>query len=159
MSDPESSPAHRLLARMEGTWEGTARTWYEPGKLADTSPIKGTVRPVLGGRFFLHEYEGALSGARMVGWALFGHDLARKVTTMAWVDTYHMGTGTMLSEGGPPGEDALGSYADPSGGPDWGWRTRVEVRGPDDLVLTHFNITPNGEEAPAVEIVTRRAEP
>ena len=158
MAGIADSAAHRLLARMEGSWKGTARTWFEPGKLADTSPIAGVVRPVLEGRYVLHEYEGTLTGSRMLGWALFGHDLQRKVYTMAWVDTCHMGTGTMLSEGADGDADSfsvLGSYADPSGGPDWGWRTLVNVR--DGLVITHFNITPAGEEAPGVEIVYRRA--
>ena len=44
-----------LLKSLVGSWEGTCRTWFELGTLADESQIKGTIRPVLDGRFFRHE--------------------------------------------------------------------------------------------------------
>ena len=51
-----------LLKSLLGSWEGTCSTWSEPGKLADVSKVKGTIRPVLDGRFFRHEYEGTIQG-------------------------------------------------------------------------------------------------
>ena len=149
---------HALLARMVGDWEGTARTWYEPGQLADTSPVRGTVRPILDGRFVLHEYEGSLSGNVMKGVAIHGHALADGRFETAWVDSCHNGTRIMVSRGEPgaaegPGlASVLGSYPAPEG-PDWGWRTEIDVSGaPGRLVVRHDNITPDGEEALAVEI-------
>jgi hypothetical protein len=50
----------------------------------------------------------------------------------------------------------LGKYGDGQGGPDWGWRTEVEVKGKDELVITHYNIPPQEEEAKAVEIQYKR---
>jgi hypothetical protein len=62
----------------------------------------------------------------------------------------------MTSEGAaePPGEtfSVLGHY----GVPPWGWRTQVEFPSPDRLLITHFNITPQGGESKAVEIDYRR---
>src|SRR5258707_15090076 len=49
-----------LLKSLVGSWEGTCRTWFEPGKLADESKITGKIRPMLDGRFFRHEYEATL---------------------------------------------------------------------------------------------------
>ena len=34
----------------------------------------------------------------------------------------------------------------------WAWRTTVQLADSDHLVVTHFNITPDGDEALAVEI-------
>jgi formylmethanofuran dehydrogenase subunit A len=40
------------------------------------------------------------------------------------------------------GFSVLGSYPDPTGGPDWGWRTVVELLDKDHLVITAYNIIP-----------------
>lgn len=151
--------AHHLLAGLVGEWEGTARTWFEPGKLADKSPISGEIRPVLDGRFVVHEYEGSLNGDPLRGLAVHGYELDRGTWVTAWIDSFHNGTALMLSEGDGVGDDrfsVLGSYAEPSGGPRWGWRSEIALVSPDDLVITHFNVTPGGEEAKAVEISYRR---
>jgi len=163
LEDSLRSGPHALLARMVGEWEGTARTWYEPGVLADTSPVRGTVRAVLDGRFVLHEYEGTLSGHEMKGVALHGHSLGEGRFETAWADSCHNGTRIMLSLGeeGAAGDggaaSVLGSYPAPEG-PPWGWRTEVDVSGtPERLVIRHYNVTPAGDEALGVELDYRRA--
>ena len=75
LGESKAEGPHALLAKMVGTWEGTARTWFEPEQLADTSPVKGSVRLVLDGRFAIHEYEGSLQGHVMKGVALHGYAL------------------------------------------------------------------------------------
>ncbi len=155
---------HALLASMVGEWRGVARTWFEPGKLADTSPIAGSTRLALDGMFLLHEYEGALQDAPMKGIALIGYSLAEQQWQVSWIDSVHNGTRIMHSKGQTPfslakkGSDPLsviGSY--PAGeGPDWGWRTTLELHGRDNLVITHYNITPDGEESIGVEIDYKR---
>lgn len=171
---------HALLASMAGEWRGVARTWFEPGKLADESPIAGSTRLVLNGMFLLHEYEGTLQGAPMKGIAIIGYSLAEQQWQVSWIDSVHNGTRIMHSKGtvpngglSPSSADAevarkrgqspdagtvpsvLGSY--PAGeGPDWGWRTTLEMRGRDNLVISHYNITPGGEESIGVEIDYKR---
>jgi hypothetical protein len=157
----QSGP-HALLARMVGTWIGTARTWFEADDLADTSEVRGVIRPVLAGRFVMHEYTGVLAGHTMQGIALHGYALLEERFETAWIDSCHNGTRIMLSrQDRPPGDSVasvLGSYPVP-GGPDWGWRTEVDVsQCPDELTIQHFNITPTGEEAIGVEFRYRRSE-
>jgi hypothetical protein len=77
-----------FLAKLAGDWEGAARTYFEPGVLADESPIAGSTRPVLGGRFMLHEYESSLQGEALQGVALYGYDVAQETLVTAWVDSF-----------------------------------------------------------------------
>jgi hypothetical protein len=155
--------AHALLASMAGEWEGVCKTWFEPGKLGDESPIKGTTRLVLDGMFLLHEYEGTLGGNPMKGMAIIGYSLGEEQWQVAWIDSIHNGTRIMHSTGdkGAPQDQpiVLGSYPPGDGSPDWGWRTTLELREPNNLVITHYNITPQGEEAPGVEINYKRTQP
>lgn len=153
---------HRLLARLHGRWTGTARTWFEPGKLADTQPIKAAIRPILEGRFALLTYTSKLVGTKMLGHAKIGHDLSRGKFVMSWADSAHNGTNIMSllqdRETLPREFSLRGSYADPSGGPDWGWRIVFKLSSPRRLFITHYNILPTGQEAMAVEMVLSRVQ-
>jgi hypothetical protein len=145
--------AHSGFKRLVGNWEGVTTTWFEPGVVADESPMTGRITPILGGRFMLYEYSGSLTGKEFEGVAIIGFDLATNKFQLAWVDSFHMSTGIMFSEGEPGDEfSVLGSYD--AGGPDvprWGWRTEIDVIDGDNIVVTAYNITPEGEESKATE--------
>lgn len=149
--------AHHLLHRLVGEWQGNAKTWFEPGKLADESPIAGSIRSVLDGRFVIFEYEGGIMGKTMLGSFLFGYNLQRKKFEGNWIDSFHNGTNMMHCEGerSENGFWVSGNYDAPEG-PPWGWRTEVDISEADRLVITMYNITPQGEEAKAVEMALAR---
>lgn len=151
--DSKQSGHHADLAKLVGDWSGMTQTWFEPGVIADESPMTGTIRPILGGRFVSHEYSGTLSGTPFEGVAIYGFDLATNKFQAAWVDSFHMSTGIMFSEGDPCEQFAvLGSYD--VGGPDvprWGWRTEIDIIDDDNIVIAAFNISPEGDEAKATE--------
>lgn len=161
LEDSLANGPHALLARLAGNWKGTCKTWFEPGKLADTQPITAHIRRVLGGRFVTHRYKSQLMGQTMRGHALLGHDLARGKFIASWSDSCHNGTTIMNSvQDREPETNAfsvLGHYPDGQGGPDWGWRTEYRIEGDDKLTVRHFNIAPKMGEALAVEIKYTRA--
>jgi hypothetical protein len=152
------SGIHAKLSALVGRWKGTTKTWFEPGVVADESEMTGTFRPVLGGRFVMHEYSGSLNGKPFEGIAIYGYDISNDSFQCSWMDSFHMGTGIMLSngKGTENGFSVLGSY----GGSDipvpWGWRTVAELQQPDLLVITAYNISPEGQEDKATETVYTR---
>lgn len=144
---------HASLARLKGNWSGPTTTWFEPGVVADESPMDGTMTTILDGRFILHEYKGHLQGKPFEGVAIYGFDLGQNRFQSAWVDSFHMSTGMLFSEGNAGNRfSALGTYD--AGGPDvprWGWRTEIDVIDDDNVIITAYNISPEGEEAKATE--------
>lgn len=144
---------HARLATMAGDWEGRFRLWFTPDELACEAPQTGRIRSVLGGRFLLHEYRTRFNDEPIEGIVMYGYHLDEDRWESAWVESFGTGTNIMFSSGSgnDANPDVLGSYGDGKGGPRWGWRTRLEQPDPDTLVITMFNITPQGEEMLAVE--------
>lgn len=149
---------HSLLLSLCGNWSGMCRTWFEPNKLADESPIHSTIRPLLSGRFIQLEEEGSLMGEAMHGLVTIGYYDGRQRFEASWINNLHMGTGQLFSSGAATadGFSVLGTYPDPSGGPDWSWRTVLKVIDNDHFILTAYNIPPSGLEAKATEADYRR---
>jgi hypothetical protein len=149
---------HRRLARMAGDWEGVYRLWFERDMLAAESGQRGTLRTVLGGRFLLHEYSWEFDGRGYAGVALYGYHIDEKRWECAWVDSFHSGSSIVFSHTSGDADPAhfavLGSYGDGQTppGPRWGWRTEIEQPDDDHLTITMTNISPDGEEAKAVEV-------
>ncbi len=155
----ESSTPHRFLLQLAGNWKGTSKLWLEPGKLADESSVVGTIQLILEGRYALYLYQGSVEGEPQHGMFTFGYNITLEQFETAWVDSFHTSTGIMFCVGREKeyGFAVTGSYPDPTGGPDWNWRTEVELDG-DQLTITAYNITPEGEEAKATEMILARVK-
>jgi len=161
MTFPQSSGSpHHFLASLAGGWTGTSKLWLEPDKLADESPVVGSIQLILDGRFALYLYQGSIEGEVQHGMFMVGYNTTLEQYEASWVDSFHNNTGIMSCVGSPTenGFSVLGSYPDPTGGPDWGWRTEVELVDHNHLIITAYNITPEGEEAKATEAKLTRVK-
>jgi Protein of unknown function (DUF1579) len=149
---------HHFLASIVGGWVGNTRTWLEPEGIPTESQTQGSVQLILDGRFALYLYQSSMDDEPVHGLFTFGYNTTLDRYEASWVDSFHNNTAIMFCIGDPKvnGFSVLGSYPDPTGGPDWGWRTEVELLDRDHLALTAFNISPEGGEARATETQLRR---
>ena len=160
LENSKTSGVHHQLSRLAGEWEGTSKTWFEPTVVADESPVRGTMRLLLDGRFILHEYTGSFTGKPLQGLNIFGYHLGLKKFQTAWIDSFHNDTALMFSEGtrGSEAFKVLGgfTYITPEEEQQWGWRTEVEILSDDEVLITAYNISPEGEESKATELRYKR---
>lgn len=147
----------RLLA-LAGTWRGVSRLQDPETSQPEDSDSTLTVAPVLHDTFALLTYTWAYHGTPQEGLLLIGYQAAVAVVTAYWADTWHMGDQVMTCEGTVDGEGGLalrGSYGAPPNQV-WGWRIELTQRDDRTLTLTMYNVTPDGQEALAVEAAFMR---
>jgi hypothetical protein len=151
--EQSSGSPHHFLAQLAGGWAGTSRLWLEPDVPSGEAPMIGNIQLILDRRFALFLYQSAVEGESQHGMFTFGYNTLSDHYEASWVDSFHNNTAIMFCVGTSMenGFSVLGSYPDPTGGPDWGWRTVVELLDNDHLTITAFNITPEGGESKATE--------
>lgn len=150
-AESKTDGPHAKLAELVGEWSGVTKTWFEPDVVADESPMSGSIKLILDGRFAMYEYNGEMQGKPFEGVAIIGFDIATDKWQIAWVDSFHMSTAIMLSEGAGDGVNASGTYFTGPETPRWGWRTEIIAEDADIIVITAYNVSPEGEEAKATE--------
>lgn len=152
--------AHLRLQTLIGNWDGTTRTWFEKDILADESPTMSKIVNLLNKRFIRYEYRGTINGKNHEGLMVWGFDLDNNKCVCTWVDSFHMGTGILFSEGHATrnGFSVTGQYNNLEWPEPWHWRTELEILNSDQFILRAFNIAPNGDETKAIETINLRLD-
>ena len=139
-----------------GSWRGTNSLWLSPDASAQKSATTLTLAPAIEGKFLEIKYTWIYDDQPQEGLLLIGYEA--ELVTAIWADSWHMGKKFMQCQGvikENGSVDVRGQYQAPPG-PDWGWRIVLEHEGENTLNLTMYNITPEGQEALAVEAVYSR---
>ena len=104
------------------------------------------------------KYTWADEGQPQEGLLLIGYETKRELATAIWADSWHMGEKVMSCQGELDENgivDVRGHYPAPTG-PDWGWRIVIAFEKDRELIMTMYNIAPDGQEALAVKAVYAR---
>jgi hypothetical protein len=158
---PDMTPQHALLQGLSGHYTGRTSTWLDPPNPPDVADGELHAGPLAGGRWLRLEQLGSVAGTPHSGEMLLGYDGGAKQFELCWVDSFHTAGAMILSRGSPRDDGVIavtGSYA--AGEERWGWRTELFLRPNGDLESRAINITPAGQESPALETLwTRTKEP
>lgn len=152
-AQPDGAQERAFLASLVGKWEGTVTTWTRPGAPPfDESTVEGEFTMILGGRNLRHTYEGSMKAKPRRGEETIAYNSITKKFEVSWFDDFHMSDGILFSQGerSEKGFKVFAKYA-VGDTPPWGWRTEFELVDKDHLMITAYNITPDGQELKGVE--------
>lgn len=139
-----------VLEGLAGQWTGSNRLYFQPGVLAEQSDCSASIRRLGDGPAVVHEYEWVFEEQLHRGIALLS--VKDGELEGVWVDTFHTG-GTLMDLAPVPGAEGIvlqGTYAVPDSD-DWGWRVQWTKPSANELSVTMWNVSPDGEAGVAVE--------
>lgn len=154
---PTTAAPQSLLQPVQGTWAGRyTLNWMDPAKSAFSEEASEGTATVVGDRI---EYTWEFRGDPHRGTIELGQ-VGDDGVEMRFTDSWHTPDGNALVSRGSVGDGmitALGHYGGGEG-PQWGWRTEVDVADPETFVFRMYNITPDGQEAIAAHFEGKRAD-
>lgn len=151
-------PEHKLFDGSVGKWKTTTKMWMGPG---DPQVTDGTAESewILGGRFLMSRYRGAMMGMPFEGFEVLGYDRMTKTYEGYWLDT--MSTAFYPMSKGVWDEAAKTltfnvEWPNPTGGTA-PYKLVTKFNGADSKVFT-MTTTQGGKEVPMTEVAYTRAK-
>jgi hypothetical protein len=88
---------HQIFTNIVGNWSYAGKWWVNPQ--SPPMEFSGTTvcKSVMGGRYFISNHNGSMTGMEYQGMAIEGYDNAKKKYVSSWID--NMGTGIENLEG------------------------------------------------------------
>lgn len=149
--------AHKLLARMAGSWSVRSACWMEPGKPPTESTGISEQKMILGGRFLHQEFSGEMMGGPFNGIGFMGFDNHTGKYVSTWMDTW--GTAIYYFEGtaGADGKTVTQTcdYDDPVRGP-VKWRSVTRIVDDNTLEFEMYSTDRSGTEEKMAEMTYTR---
>lgn len=146
------------IAEWVGEWSGTYRLWLTPDDPVRESETTASVALAARGAFASIRYTWADLGEPQDGILLVRIAPEPGSLDMVWIDSWHTGGKFMEFRGEEDrggSMSAYGSYPAPPD-PDWGWRIILAAGAEAGFHMTMYNISPDGNEALAVEAGYKR---
>lgn len=144
-------PYHQLTGR----WRGQYRLWLDPQSEEQRSDTDALVSLKARDKFLCVEYTWMSEGKPQEGLMLVGVQDAEGTIAATWVDAWHNGDNLMACTGRTEPDGSLtfmGHYKAPTG-PDWGWKTTISPPSGHTFRVVMYNVTPEGQEMKAVEMM------
>ncbi len=140
-----------LFDDMAGKWTGTNKIWFKPnGEINFENDTEEVIEFIFGGKFLLHTTRMRINEELHEGSRIISYIDKDEMFKSTWIDTFHNGVDIMIQEGTDIDKlSLLGNYK--AGDQLWGWRTEYHLKNMNELIISHYNITPEGEEYLGVE--------
>ena len=154
---PKPGPEHEMLKKLEGVWEATVKSSFEPGKPPTESKGTATYKMECQGLWLSGDFRGSFGGMPFQGKGLDSYDPGKKKYVGVWVDS--MGGPPMISEGTYDKDKKTltmtSDYPGPDGKPTK-FKMVTEYKDNDNFVFTMSAPGPGGKEAVVMTIVYKR---
>ncbi len=148
--------AHKLLAKLEGSWTTRSRGWEE-GKPAMESIGTCEQKLILGGHYLQQIYTGDMMGAPFTGINLLGYNNHTKKYESVWLDSMSTAIYYFVGKASADGKTITQecSYDDPVKGP-CVWRSVTRIKDDNTQEFEMFITPKGGKEEKMMEMTVTR---
>jgi hypothetical protein len=150
---------HKALAKLEGSWTTSSRSWMEPGKPPVVSAGTCEQKLILDGHYLRQEYTGDMMGQPFTGINILGYDNQSGKYESVWLDSMSTGIFYFVGPASADGKTITQkcSYDDPLKGPAT-WTSVTRIKDDSTLEFEMFITPRGGKKEKMMEMTVSRRE-